>query len=86
MLASKALTAAPMVLYPVELTVEPRIEQERPPLSPASESACFESRPVPIGLQLHSARHRANTADWKHALPSDWSPGCQSGNEERALC
>ena len=58
---------------------------QRPPPTPASESACFESHPVPIGLHLHGIRYLASIADWGHVLPSDWGPGCQSGNEEKAL-
>ena len=36
-----------------------------------SENACFESRPVSSGLQLHSIRRPENTVDWKHVLSSD---------------
>ena len=54
MLESKVLATAPIVLYLVGLTVEDRARSYGlySSLFPATESACFESHPVPTGLQL----------------------------------
>ena len=74
-LANEVLATALIVLCLVKRAVDLRIEQE-----------CFESYPVPAGLQLHSIRRQKNTVDWKHDLSSDWGSGYQSGNEDKTLC
>ena len=58
------LATAPIVFHPAKLIVRTGICGQHPPLSFASESACFGSHPVPTGLRLYSIRHLANTVDW----------------------
>ena len=89
MLASEVLTTAPIVLYPVELAVELRIEQKDVAgiLDHLLQARTRASKVILCRQDCSCTAFAALQTLWirnTFCLPT--SPGYQSGSEDKALC